>query len=178
MASIRSTYCIYCSVMLATSISRILRFCRRMRYSNKSSGPSNASRKTSSARGGMYKSLGSSVKASPKTTANGISPCCGCPMRFSTASDARRESVVERPVLAPSCSFFGSSVSASVSLMISVTLILEPSQKLQRRLNRGVKSSFHHYSYQQPLSAPDHSTHHQSPNRRRAQALHVYRTDR
>ena len=77
MASISSTYCMYCSVITATSISKISRFWRRIRYSSKSSGPSKASRKTSSARGGMYKSFGNSVTASPCTTANGISPCCG-----------------------------------------------------------------------------------------------------
>ena len=36
----------------------MLKFCRRIRYSSRSSGPSKASRKTSSASGGMYRSCG------------------------------------------------------------------------------------------------------------------------
>ena len=67
----------YCSVICATSISRMSRFWRRIRYSSRSSGPSKASRNTSSACGGMYRSLGSSVTASPRTIAKGISPCSG-----------------------------------------------------------------------------------------------------
>src|SRR5450432_569663 len=52
---------------------RTSRFWRRIRYSNRSSGPSNASRNTCNACGGMYRSFGGSVSASPSTIANGIS---------------------------------------------------------------------------------------------------------
>src|SRR5690349_7822324 len=69
----------YCRVISASGMSRMSRFCRRMRYSSRSSGPSNASRNTSSACGGMYKSFGSSVTGSPLTTAKGISTCSGTP---------------------------------------------------------------------------------------------------
>src|SRR6516164_9396860 len=58
-------------------MSRMLRFWRRIRYSSRSSGPSKASRNTSSACGGMYRSRGSSEIGSPFTTANGISTCSG-----------------------------------------------------------------------------------------------------
>ena len=47
----------------------MLKFCLRMRYSSKSSGPSKASRKTSSASGGMYRSLGSVNSGSPYSRA-------------------------------------------------------------------------------------------------------------
>ena len=53
------------------------RFCRRIRYSSRSSGPSNASRMTSSASGGMYRSCGICSTGSPRTIASGISCCCG-----------------------------------------------------------------------------------------------------
>ena len=43
----------------------MLKFCLRIRYSSKSSGPSKASRKTSSASGGMYRSCGSANSGSP-----------------------------------------------------------------------------------------------------------------
>src|SRR6516164_2023311 len=58
-------------------MSRMLRFWRRIRYSSRSSGPSKASRNTSSACGGMYRSRGSCEIGSPFTTANGISTCSG-----------------------------------------------------------------------------------------------------
>src|SRR5690349_19690931 len=69
----------YCLVISARGMSRMSRFWRRMRYSSRSSGPSNASRNTSSACGGMYRSFGSSVTGSPFTTAKGISTCSGTP---------------------------------------------------------------------------------------------------
>src|SRR6266436_5251932 len=72
-----SMYCMYWRVISASGISRIFRFCRRMRYSSRSSGPSKASRNTSRACGGMYRSRGSCEIGSPFTTANGISACCG-----------------------------------------------------------------------------------------------------
>src|SRR5213082_2945509 len=53
------------------------RSCRRMRYSSRSSGPSKASRNTSRACGGMYRSRGSCEIGSPFTIENGISACCG-----------------------------------------------------------------------------------------------------
>ncbi len=58
-------------------MSRMSRFCRRIRYSSRSSGPSNASRMTSSASGGMYRSCGICSSGCPCTTASGISCCCG-----------------------------------------------------------------------------------------------------
>ena len=53
----------------------MLRFCLRIRYSSRSSGPSKASRNTSMACGGMYRSRGISVSGSPSTIAKGISTC-------------------------------------------------------------------------------------------------------
>ena len=53
MAFISSTYSMYWWVMVATLMVRISRFCRRIKYSSRSSGPSNASRKTRSASGGI-----------------------------------------------------------------------------------------------------------------------------
>ena len=64
---ISSMYCMYWRVISAIGMSRMSRFCRRIRYSSRSSGPSNASRNTSSASGGMYRSRGSSVTGSPST---------------------------------------------------------------------------------------------------------------
>src|SRR6202047_5410969 len=72
-----SMYCMYWRVISASGISRMSRFCLRMRYSSRSSGPSKASRNTSRACGGMYRSRGSCDIGSPLTTANGISTCCG-----------------------------------------------------------------------------------------------------
>ena len=72
-----SMYCMYWRVISASGMSRMSRFCRRMRYSSRSSGPSKASRNTSSACGGMYRSRGSCEIGSPLTTANGISACSG-----------------------------------------------------------------------------------------------------
>src|SRR5947207_2759738 len=72
-----SMYCMYWRVISASGMSRMFRFCRRMRYSSRSSGPSKASRNTSRACGGMYRSRGSCEIGSPFTTANGISTCCG-----------------------------------------------------------------------------------------------------
>src|SRR2546429_7400759 len=72
-----SMYCMYWRVISASGISRMFRFCRRMRYSSRSSGPSKASRNTSRACGGMYRSRGSCEIGSPFTIANGISACCG-----------------------------------------------------------------------------------------------------
>src|SRR5256884_3543602 len=72
-----SMYCMYWRVISASGMSRMFRFCRRMRYSSRSSGPSKASRNTSRACGGMYRSRGSCEIGSPFTTANGISACCG-----------------------------------------------------------------------------------------------------
>src|SRR4029077_18780148 len=72
-----SMYCMYWRVISASGISSMFRFCRRMRYSSRSSGPSKASRNTSRACGGMYRSRGSCEIGSPFTTANGISACCG-----------------------------------------------------------------------------------------------------
>ena len=54
----------------AIGMSRTLKFCLRIRYSSRSSGPSNASRKTSSASGGMYRSVGSLKSGSPYRCAN------------------------------------------------------------------------------------------------------------
>src|SRR3984957_15878492 len=56
---------------------RMSTFWRRIRYSSRSSGPSKASRKISSACGGMYRSRGNCVMGSPLTTAKGISTCSG-----------------------------------------------------------------------------------------------------
>ncbi len=50
---ISSTYTRYWRVRPAMGMSRMLKFCLRIRYSSRSSGPSKASRKTSSASGGM-----------------------------------------------------------------------------------------------------------------------------
>src|SRR5436190_15036686 len=60
-------------------------FCRRIRYSSRSSGPSNVSRNTSSASGGMYRSRGISFIASPYTRASGLGSGDGC-ARSSAAS--------------------------------------------------------------------------------------------
>ena len=46
-------------------------FWRLIRYRSRSSGPSNASRKTCRASGGIYRSLGSSVTGAPCTRASG-----------------------------------------------------------------------------------------------------------
>jgi hypothetical protein len=46
-------------------MSKMLKFCLRIKYSSKSNGPSKASRKTLSASGGMYRSWGSANKGSP-----------------------------------------------------------------------------------------------------------------
>src|ERR1700712_5627593 len=51
-------------------MSRTLKFCLRIKYSSRSSGPSNASRKISSASGGMYRSAGSFQSGSPYKCAN------------------------------------------------------------------------------------------------------------
>ena len=67
----------YCRVISATGMSRMSRFCRRIRYSSRSSGPSKDSRMTSSASGGMYRSCGICSIGSPRTMASGISCCCG-----------------------------------------------------------------------------------------------------
>src|SRR6476469_3595389 len=60
-------------------------FWRRIRYSSRSSGPSNVSRKTPSASGGMYRSRGISFIASPYTPASGFGSGDGC-ARSSAAS--------------------------------------------------------------------------------------------
>ena len=62
---ISSTYTRYWRVTAAMGISKILKFCLRIKYSSKSSGPSKASRKISSASGGMYRSCGSANRGSP-----------------------------------------------------------------------------------------------------------------
>src|SRR5215831_968383 len=72
-----SMYCMYWRVISASGMSSTSRFWRRMRYSSRSSGPSKASRNTSRACGGMYRSRGSCVTGSPLMTANGISTCSG-----------------------------------------------------------------------------------------------------
>src|SRR6266702_641853 len=59
----------YWRVTPAIGMSRMLKFCLRIRYSSRSSGPSKASRKTSSASGGMYKSVGSVNSGSPYSRA-------------------------------------------------------------------------------------------------------------
>src|SRR5690625_486506 len=46
-------------------ISSTLKFCLRIRYSSRSSGPSKASRKTSRASGGIYSSWGMACSGSP-----------------------------------------------------------------------------------------------------------------
>src|SRR6185295_9005511 len=46
-------------------MSKMLKFCLRIRYSSRSSGPSKVSRKTSSASGGMYRSVGMRNSGSP-----------------------------------------------------------------------------------------------------------------
>src|SRR5690606_23610129 len=60
-----STYDRYWRVTSAMGMSSTLKFCLRMRYSNRSSGPSKASRNTSSASGGMYRSCGRLNSGSP-----------------------------------------------------------------------------------------------------------------
>ena len=60
-----STYDRYCRVTSAMGMSRTLKFCLRIRYSSRSSGPSNASRKISSASGGIYRSVGIWNSGSP-----------------------------------------------------------------------------------------------------------------
>src|SRR5580704_6369504 len=77
-SAISSMYCMYWRVISASGMSRMSRFWRRIRYSSRSSGPSKASRNTSSACGGMYRSRGSCETGSPLTTAKGISTCSGC----------------------------------------------------------------------------------------------------
>src|SRR5882672_1803048 len=67
----------YWRVISAIGMSRTSRFWRRIRYSSRSSGPSKASRNTSSACGGIYRSRGICVTGSPLTMAKGISPCSG-----------------------------------------------------------------------------------------------------
>src|SRR5438094_854906 len=62
---ISSTYTRYWRVTAAIGMSRMLKFCLRIRYSSRSSGPSNASRKTSRASGGMYRSVGTLNSGSP-----------------------------------------------------------------------------------------------------------------
>src|SRR5271170_2951356 len=74
---ISSMYCVYWVVISAIGISRMSMFCRRIRYSSRSSGSSKASKNTSSACGGMYRSRGSCVSGSPLIIANGISACAG-----------------------------------------------------------------------------------------------------
>jgi hypothetical protein len=54
-------------------MSRMLKFCLRIRYSSRSSGPSNASRNTSSASGGMYRSVGRCSSGSPYRRAMALS---------------------------------------------------------------------------------------------------------
>src|SRR3954468_20164089 len=76
----------YWRVISAIGMSSTYRFCRRIMYSSRSSGPSNASRNTSSACGGMYRSLGSCVMASPFTMANGISTCSGDSARVAASA--------------------------------------------------------------------------------------------
>src|SRR3990172_5598908 len=66
-------YCIYCAGIWAIGMSRISIFCLLIRWSNRSSGPSKASRNISSASGGIYRSLGISDIGSPCTIAKGIS---------------------------------------------------------------------------------------------------------
>src|SRR5690606_7794410 len=60
-----STYDRYCRVTSAIGMSSTLKFCLRIRYSSRSSGPSKVSRNTSSASGGMYRSVGSWNSGSP-----------------------------------------------------------------------------------------------------------------
>src|SRR5712672_1658717 len=67
----------YWRVISAMGMSRTSRFWRRIRYSSRSRGPSKASRNTSSACGGIYRSRGICVTGSPLTMAKGISPCSG-----------------------------------------------------------------------------------------------------
>src|SRR5260363_120166 len=52
-ARMRSIYSRYWRVSSVIGISSTLKFCRRIRYSNRSSGPSKVSKKTSSASGGI-----------------------------------------------------------------------------------------------------------------------------
>src|SRR5690606_28152397 len=68
----------YWRVISATGMSRMSMFCLRIRYSSRSRGPSKASRKTSRASGGMYRSWGSSVTASPYTSASGSCSGVAC----------------------------------------------------------------------------------------------------
>src|SRR5258706_2399977 len=67
----------YWRVISAMGMSRTSRFWRRIRYRSRSRGPSKASRNTSSACGGIYRSRGICVTGSPLTMAKGISPCSG-----------------------------------------------------------------------------------------------------
>ena len=54
-------------------------FWRRMRYSSRSSGPWNLSRNTSSASGGMYRSLGQLFSVLPSTRARALTCSAGIP---------------------------------------------------------------------------------------------------
>ena len=57
----------------------MLKFWRRIRYSSKSSGPSKVSRKTSSASGGMYRSVGIRNSGSPYRRASATPSIGGAP---------------------------------------------------------------------------------------------------
>src|SRR5690606_35386554 len=65
-----STYDRYWRVTSAMGMSSTLKFCLRIRYSSRSSGPSKVSRKITSASGGMQRSVGSWNSGSPYRRAN------------------------------------------------------------------------------------------------------------
>ena len=67
---IASTYVRYCLVSGAMGMSSTFTLALRIRYNNRSSGPSKLSRMTSSASGGIYKSLGIVSMRSPYTLAS------------------------------------------------------------------------------------------------------------
>ena len=70
----------------------MLKFCLRIRYSSRSSGPSKASRKTSSASGGMYRSCGSANSGSPyrRATRDAVDRRSGGVAASATAGSALR----------------------------------------------------------------------------------------
>src|SRR5215207_3149851 len=76
-------------------MSRMLKFCLRIRYSSRSSGPSKASRKISSASGGMYRSCGMANSGSPYRRASATwSTTVGMPVTSSAGGCGRTVSLV------------------------------------------------------------------------------------
>src|ERR1700761_5928804 len=76
-------------------MSSTLKFCLRIRYSSRSSGPSKVSRNTSSASGGMYRSVGSLKSGSPykrakamPSTVSGVESVAGAASAASVGTGA------------------------------------------------------------------------------------------